>query len=271
MSNIDEFFSTVTVLDTETTHLHAEQAEIVEIASARKIDNQWKCVGLLLGANQGIPPAASAKNNISKKMIQGLPTFSEKTDEIKDLLSWPQNHWYVAHNARYDREVLAMAWIEAGDDASVDICTDQSRWICTWRLSRQLLSHEYTDCEYGLNFLRYFLELPVPDNLRLHRADDDSYLCAVLLEYLIDYAVQKGFVDPASDIGTQLNMLCWGPINQTVWPFGKNRGKKLVDIPDDYYAWALKNVSALHEDSPDYDFDLTESVRKILESRILNG
>lgn len=271
MSKINEFLSKVTVLDTETTHLLAEQAEIVEIASTRRINDQWHSTGMLLGANQGIPAAASAKNNISKKMIEGLPTFAEKTSEIKSLLSWPENTWYVAHNARYDREVLAMAWVEAGDDDSVDLCTDQSRWICTWRLSRQLLAHEYTDCEYGLNFLRYFLELPVPDDLRLHRADDDSYLCAVLLEYLIDYGIEKGFIDENSDIGIQLNKLCWGPINQTVWPFGKNRGKKLTDIPDDYYSWALKNVTALDENSPDYDFDLTESVRKILESRILNS
>lgn len=271
MSNVTDFLKNVTVLDTETTHLLPEQAEIVEIAAAKWSGSSWQSQSMLLGAEHGIPAAASAKNNISNRMIKGLPTFADKTHEIKDLLNWPNTRWYVAHNARYDREVLAMSWTAVGDDDSVDICTDKSRWICTWRLSRQLLSHEYTDCEYGLNFLRYYLDLPVPEGMQLHRAKDDTDICAVLLEFLVDYAVKKQFIDADLDVGTQLNKICWDSINQTIWPFGKNRGKQLSEIPNDYYIWALKNISALDENSSDYDWDLTESVRKLLESRIINS
>lgn len=268
-TNIKTFFSKVTVLDTETTHLHPEQAEIVEIAGVHYSDDRWNAQGMMLGAAHGIPPEASAKNNISNKMIAGLPIFAERTNNIKSLLRWPDTQWYVAHNARYDREVLAMSWTEVGDDSSVDICADQYRWLCTWRLSRHILAHEFNDCEYGLNYLRYRLELPVPDDMRLHRADDDAYLCAILLEFLTIYALEKGIIDDNADIGTQLNKLCWSAIPQVTWPFGKHRGKSLTDIPNDYYTWAFTNLSALNEDSNDYDLDLSESVRKVLEARLL--
>lgn len=269
MSSINDFLNNITVLDTETTHLLPEQAEIVEIAAVRRIDDVWLPKGMLLGAVHGIPPEASAKNNISNKMIKDLPTFADRIVDIKNMLHWPHTQWYVAHNARYDREVLAMSWTATGEDDSVELCSDHSRWICTWRLSRHLLAHEFVDCEYGLNYLRYRLDLAVRDDMRLHRADDDAYLCAILLEYLTNYAVEKGFIDPAGNIGQQLNQLCWSPITQQTWPFGKYRGKPLSEIPNDYYTWAIKNIPALDDSSSEYDMDLSESVRTVLELRLL--
>ena len=69
-----EFYTSITVLDTETTNLLADQAEIVELAAAR-FDPQagWVVRDRLFNARNGIPPAASAKNNISPRMIRDQP------------------------------------------------------------------------------------------------------------------------------------------------------------------------------------------------------
>jgi DNA polymerase III epsilon subunit-like protein len=271
MTNEKDFLSSVSVMDTETTHLDTSLAEIVEIAEAHWIDGTWSTQGMLLGAVNGIPPAASAKNNISGRMIEGRPIFAESLDEITQLLDWPNRRFYAAHNAAYDRRVLAEAWKKLGRDRDVDACLDDSKWICTWRLSRHLLAHDFDDIEYGLNYLRYLLDLPVPDSLRLHRASDDTYLCAILLEHLVNVAVGSGMIDPTGDVGAQLNHLCWSPIIQSTWPFGKYRGKLLAEIPNDYYAWALNNVDAIREGSSGYDMDLAESVRRTLEARLLTN
>lgn len=269
MSAIEKFLSSVIVLDTETTNLHPELAEIVEVAEAHWIGGTWSTQGTLLGAKNGIPPAASAKNNISNKMIAGLPTFDDRIDDIRKLLNWSKAGYYVAHNANYDRKVLVRAWQDSGTQADIDLCKQDRRWLCTWRLSRQILAHDFEDMEYGLNYLRYKLDLPVADNLRLHRASDDTYLCAILLEYLVTAAINNGMIDADSDIGSQLNELCWSPIIQRTWPFGKYKGKDLDSIPNDYYSWAFKNVDSLKDDSSDYDMDLAESVRRVLEARLL--
>jgi DNA polymerase III epsilon subunit-like protein len=271
MTNISTFLSSVSVIDTETTHLDYSLAEIIEVAEAHWTEGTWSTQGMLMGAINGIPPAASAKNNISNRMIEGKPTFADAIGEVRQILSWPMRSYYVAHNAAYDRRVLAEAWKRSGTDTDLTVCADDSKWICTWRLSRHILAHDFDDIEYGLNYLRYLLDLPVPDSLRLHRAADDTYLCAILLEYLVNAAIRTGKISDDADIGEQLNQLCWSPIIQTKWPFGKYRGKPLTEIPNDYYVWAFNNVDAVREESPGYDMDLAESVRLVLEARLLSS
>lgn len=262
------FKYSITVLDTETTNLFPEKAEIVEIAGAKWRNDKWQTESTLLGANNGIPPEASAKNNISNRMIQGLPTFEQSIDKVCEILGWPDTEYYVAHNANYDRTVLAYAWDRLGNTQFKEICDNQKRWICTWRLSQHILAHEFADCEYGLNYLRYRLDLPVEDNIQQHRAKDDTYLCAVLFDYLVSAAIKNKFIDPTKDICLQLMELCWSPIIQKTWPFGKYRGTPLIEIPNDYYTWALANLPALMESSKDYNMDLAESVRQALETRL---
>lgn len=263
-----KFLSTVTILDTETTNLLPDQAEIVEVAAARWTTTGWDTKGMLIGSKNGIPPEASAKNNISNRMLHGLPTFSDLADTVSKLLHWDSTTYFVAHNSKYDQAVLFNAWKDAGKLIYAKTCNDKTRWICTWRLSQHILAHEFTDCEYGLNYLRYRLDLPVPDTTKLHRAADDTYICALLFDYLISAAIKNHTIDPEGNICQQLNELCWSPIIQSTWPFGKYKGSLLTEIPNDYYSWAFKNIPALNEKSSDFNADLTESIRQVLEKRL---
>jgi hypothetical protein len=271
MMSTRKFLTEVTVLDTETTNLIAEQAEIVELASARFDDsNGWVIRDRLFNARQGIPPAASAKNNISPRMIQDQPYWDQCTKEIKDMLAWDKAKYFVAHNCSYDQAVLAAAWDRCGS-ADVASSHNQSDWICTWRLSKQILGHDFGDIEYGLNYLRYLLDLPVPDSHVSHRAGADTLMCALLLERLISIGVEKDLLSLDADLGSQLHALCWSTIQIAVWPFGKYRGVALTEIPDDYWVWALKNLPALNDAEAGYDRDLAENVRLLLEARLADA
>lgn len=271
MNIIDEFKKSVSVIDTETTHLFPDQCEIVEIARANWSKNEWHVDSMLLGAYSGIPPEASAKNNISNKMIQGKPKFDQNVKNIKTLLNWDDSKYFIAHNASYDRIALSTAFTKIHNGTDIKICKDDNRWLCTWRLSKHILNHEFSDIQYGLGYLRYFLDLDVPDSYGAHRADIDTFVCAKLLDKLIDKALENKLIDLNEDIGVQLNKLCWSPIEIKKWPFGKNKGLLLSELTNDYYMWALKNIAQLQEDNPSYDYDLAESVRQLLETRLTNN
>lgn len=269
MTQIAIFKQNATVLDTETTNLSPDLCEIVEVAGAKWDGTRWVAKGLLLGAYHGIPPEASAKNNISSRMIKDLPKFDQNIGVIKDLLGWPHTRYFVAHNAEYDRAALTTAFTKMHGGSDAKICKDNARWICTWRLSRRILVHDFSDVQFGLNYLRYRLDLPVEDTIGVHRADQDTIVCAALLDRLIAIAIDNKMLDPNDDIGQQLVSMSWDHIPVKLWPIGKYRGQLLNDIPNDYYAWALKNVSQLQEDQPGYNADLSESVRQVLEQRLL--
>lgn len=264
----ENFLSTVTVLDTETTSLHANQAEIVEIAGAVYDGKTWQIKDTLLGAKNGIPPEASAKNHISSRMINGLPTFSESVDLVCNILRWPSSKYWVAHNSSYDQEVMAHAWVNSNNLSYIELAIDNSRWICTHRLAKQLLPFNFNDMQYNLNYLRYKLDLLIPDSFGSHRAAVDALTCATLFEFLINYAIETNVVTNDSTLGEQIHALCWKPFHIDKWPFGKHKGKLLSEIDTDYLIWAGNNVDCLNDKLPQFDFDLSFNFLAELEKRI---
>lgn len=266
--NRDTFLKSVTVLDTETTNLSPENAEIVEIGGASYDGKTWNISSMLMGAANGIPPEASAKNNISNRMIDGLPLFGEVMADVKKIFRWNNSLYYVAHNSQYDQKVLKASFSRINLENDADIAIDNANWICTHRLAKQIIDFDFADMQYNLSYLRYRLDLPVPDSAGVHRAGDDTLTCALLFEFLVDFALAKNLVTNTETIGKQLHDLCWGFVPMKVFPFGKNKGKTFSEIPTDYYLWALKNMDSLKDTSKSYDPDLAENIRIELEKRI---
>jgi len=272
MTNITQFLKSVTVLDTETTNMDPKVCEIVEVAGAIWDHDRWYVSSTLLGSHEEIPYAASAKNNISRKMIAGLPTFDQSVDYVKAMLSWNSNNYLVGHNVAYDRQALKTAFERISSKSDVEQCDNLNKWICTWRLSKQILINEFNDVQYGLSYLLYRLDLDVSQhNGAFHRAGFDTFVTAKLLEKLIEIGIENGTLDPNQPLGPQLVELSWKFIPIKKWPIGgKNKGVLLTDLPNDYYAWALKTLDQLREGSPTYDEDLAESVRLVLSDRLEN-
>lgn len=263
----EQFLRSVTVLDTETTNIDVTKAEIIEIASGIYSNPEWQVETQLLGSHQPIPPEASATHHISNRMIEHKPKFSECVPEVMGTLAWSQP-WRVAHNAAYDQAVLAKAFEDSGHVDQARSAQDKQTWICTYRLAKKILNGHFPDMKYGLSYLRYRLDLAIPDHVPAHRADADVYTCAALLELLVDFAIDTHQIDDQLPLGAQLNKLCWSAFNITHWPFGKHAGTALADLSTDYYLWALENMDALKEHHPSYDADLASSVAQELEKRL---
>lgn len=268
MDKIIEFFNSIIVVDTETTSVDTSKAEIIEVASGRLLDGDWYTSELLLGSLRPIPPEASAVNHISDRMIANLPTFDDKMDEIDSILHSDTVKSMVAHNANFDRKVLAESYRRCNEQERYHQFDQEREWICTWRLAKAVLGIDYDRMQYGLSYLRYFLDLDVDDDLAAHRAAVDVITCGRLLERLLSLAIERNLVDPTEDILPQLISLCWDPIPITKWSIGKKyAGRNLQDIPSDYYLWAIVNIDELNENHSRFNQDLAKSVEDILSER----
>jgi DNA polymerase III epsilon subunit-like protein len=268
MNKIDEFLSQVSVIDTETTHIDVLKAEIIEIAGGAYVDGAWAVRSKMFKSMDPIPPEASAIHYISNRMIANEPLFAKAVAEGAAVLGLGKYHYMVAHNSDYDQKVLdnnfskAFSWDDWKDYETRD------RWICTWRLAKAVIGVNYDEVKsFGLGYLRYYLELDVPDDLPAHRADADVTTCGRLLEKLIELGIDNGKLDPEEDLGPQIHELCWGPIYIPQWKFGKHKGKLLEEIPTDYYMWAIQNMDVLNDENQNFDSDLAYSVEKVLTDR----
>ena len=243
---VEEFLSQVTILDTETTGVDFKESEVIEVAGGKYDNGQWIVKEMLLGSNNPIPVGASAVNYISNKMIAGLPTFGDVTQEVNEIISLDNTEYMVAHNSNFDRRIMVASY-ERINSNDFDKFKIQEDWICTWKMAQQLLGHRYDEIKYSLSYLRYLLDLDVDDSLPPHRAASDVITCGRLLEALLDIAIKYEFVDASKDIGPQLQKLCWQPLMISKWPLGKHKGR-------------LINAK--------FDEDLAYTVAKVLEVRL---
>ena len=242
----DEYKSLIAdcvTLDTETTSVDTKEAEILQLAHT--VDFHGEPANILYRSVKPIPPEASAIHHISNRMIRGLPTFGQKVEPIQSLVAQGAR-FYVAHNADFDKNVIINSCKRDGlDDEAAHF--EAARWICTWRLAKAVLGVDYTKLQYNLSYLRYALDLDVPDDLPAHDGRADVIVCAKLFEMLVELAVMDKKIYPGQDLGEQLYDLCWQPKKVETWPFGKYKGQKLADIPTDFYMWAIDKVDSLQE------------------------
>lgn len=263
-----KLLSKIRVIDTETTFTEIEVAELVEIGMAVwnfNIDN-WQTNSSLFDSWIPIPAEASAVNNISRHLLAGRPKFSESIPVANNLLGFNEMPIWVAHNAKFDRDILVNNYKKLNMLEQATQLSNTDNWICTLRLAKQLLIPDFPITTFSLNYFRYFFDLPV-ENRALHRADVDCLVCGEFLKLLVSYGLESGKLDPNIDIAEQLVALSNAPITIATWPFGKYRGTNLVDIPTDYYMWAMKNMDALNDELPNYDADLAASVADVLVKR----
>jgi DNA polymerase III epsilon subunit-like protein len=261
-----KFLSTVAVIDTEATSLEAKEAEIIELGVARYENNKWGYCDALFSASKPIPPGCSAVCNISNRMVKDKPLFSKSINYVIELLDFTNTKYFVCHNVRYDQSILNSNFKRAGVDFDFSSDLGQDSWICTYRLAKKLLVKE-SSIEYNQQFLRYWFNLSVPENFPAHRAGSDALVCAHLLEKLVKYAIANDFIEENENIGAQLVKICWEPQVVSTWPFGKNKGKNISDLPNDFLKWAILNVDVLNDSAPAYDPDLAHAVEQEILKR----
>ncbi len=272
---IKKFLMQCLVVDTESTGLDPQVAEICEIGTAITLDGITPITkDKLFGTELPIPFAASSKNNISRKMIADLPKVTDDEDLISKMLHVYDKKikYYVAHNFKYDKELLTSTFGTRNDRGFEEIANRimNTRWLCTYRLAQHLFkpSEEDPNLAYALNYLRYAFDLPVEGTV--HRAGDDSRVTWFLLQFIAEYyleAFQDDELDESFDLGEQLFELSKIIIKIDVMPFGKHKGEKLSDVPDSYYKWMLEKSDMLNESSEGFSPDFAESVLEELNRR----
>ena len=213
------------VLDTETTGLDTSKDQFVELASLvfNYSDPGESTTMFEELANPGIPIPVEAKatHHITEKDIQDarppadvlLSMFQAMTPQS------PVDYW-VAHNAPYDRGILAL----------VNPAFQKYQWIDTVRCAKHIwpLAPGYSN-----QVLRYWLDLDLahmlPPGLYPHRA-------------LYDVIVTTGILKEMLKVRTpaELYTLTNTPVLLEICQLRKHKGLKWKNVPRDYLSWVVK-------------------------------
>lgn len=219
--------TTIRCIDFETTGIPSESDPhaIVEIGWCDLVDGVLSLPSAVL-CNPGrpIPHEAMAVHHITDDMVKDA-------SGTVDVLGSPD--YFAAHNADYEQQ-----FFRAGRP-----------FICTYKVALRLWPEA---ASHGLQFLRYHLGLAAPEHAAMppHRAGPDAYLCAVLMQRIIEE--NKVSID---------DMVRWsaGPALLPRITFGKHKGSKWEDVPTDYLDW-LAHKS-------DMDRDVKANARHHLKQR----
>jgi len=212
---------TYRVIDIETTGTDPEKDRICEIAFVDVWDTSR--YGNIFGkhwsslVNPGIPmpPEASAVHHIIDEDVKSAPSFDEVVDEV--FGPGTEVEVFVAHNAKFDSSFLP----------------EQPAWICTYKCALRV----WPEFEKHSNqYLRYRLNLPVPRDVEVHRALGDATVTAYLLVELLKHATHEQMIEWSKE-----------PPLFTILSFGKHKGERWEDLPDDYLTWIVEK-SDLDED-----------------------
>lgn len=259
MTKKEEFLKKCMVLDTETNSDDYKIAEIIESGFAvMKDDGDWSIFQELhKPVDRPIPPKVESICYITNEMVEDKPHFINERHKFQNVVNQYQDGYLVAHNHFFDMRVLERHGIDV----------ENFNWICTWRLSKKLFNGIDSIEETNLPYLRFALDLDVPIEMICHRAGNDSYMTAKLLEFLVDMMVETGVIDKSQEFGPQIAQFCAEPIIYERMPFGKYKGELMTDIPHSYWQWAMKNTHWFDEEADNFDPDLMASIHRALEDR----
>lgn len=253
MSNKEDFLQSCLVLDTETNSNQHKIAEIVESGFVIRDGTDWTIFQELHKPVNPIPPKVESICYITNAMVADKPAFSDSKDVFQEVVDGYSSGFLVAHNSFFDMHVLANNGID----------TSKHTWICTYRLAKKLFNGVDTIEETNLPYLRFALELDVPITMYCHRAGNDSYITAKLLEVLVDL-MEDGIIDKSLPYGPQIAKWAAEPIIYERMPFGKHKNELMSEVPRSYWQWAMKNTDWLNEDADGFDPDLAASIHKAL-------
>jgi len=255
MSLREDFLQSCLILDTETNSDDYKIAEIIESGFVIREGNDWTIFQELHDTEERpIPPKVQAICYITPAMVVDLPTFLDSKDVFQSVVDGYSNGYLVAHNHFYDMRVL--------DRHGID--TTNHSWICTWRMAKKLFNGIEEIEETNLPYLRFALQLDVPIEMRCHRAGNDSYITAKLLETLIDLLEENGTIDRTLPYGPQIAKWAAEPIIYERMPFGKHKGELMTAIPQSYWEWGMKNTDWFNEEADNFDPDFAASVHRAL-------
>lgn len=257
MSNKEEFLKQCIILDTETTGKDYNTAEIIESGFVIREDNDWTIFQELhKPVLTVIPATVQSICYITNKMVEDKLSFMDSKETFQLVMDGFSHGYAVGHNYFYDMKVLQHHGINLPKTS-----------ICTWRMAKKLFSDNPEIEETNLPYLRFALELDVPIEMRCHRAGNDSYMTAKLLEVFVTFMEQMGIIDRDQPYGPQIIDWANAPIIYERMPFGKHKGELMKNIPMSYWMWGMKNTDWFNEDADNFDPDLAASINLVIDDK----
>lgn len=256
MSYRAEFLKQCLVLDTETDSDNFRTAIIVETGVAIKDNNEWTIFQELHNPGKPIPPIVQSICYITDAMVVDKPIFTNVKDKFQDIVNG--FNYMIAHNSFFDEQVLKNHGINFAN----------KEFICTWRMVKKLFNDDSSVEHTNLPYLRFCFNLDVPIEMHCHRAGNDSYITAKLLEVILDKMENDKIIDQTIPYGPQILEWLKEPIIYKKMPFGKHKGELMDDVPLNYFKWAIGNMDSLNENADNYDPDLAASVILAVEKKL---
>ncbi|MBU6370806.1 MAG: hypothetical protein KGH93_01470 [Patescibacteria group bacterium] len=170
---------------------------------------------------------SSSITHITNKMLADKPPFSGSA-MAKELAAILKKGILVAHNAKFDISMLEAEKISV------------PRFICTLRMARYLDRDDKIP-EYGLQFLRYFLDLDIPKHTHAHDAEGDVIVLRALFGRLLaKMAEETGSEKTAIETMVEISK---NPVILRRLNFGKYKDKSFEDVlaaDRQYLEWLLR-------------------------------
>ena len=198
-------------IDTETHDL--KDPRLVQLAWSNWIN--WDTKQYLYKPEQAITPWASSVHHITNEMVETAPSFKDMKDECQYIIN---DSIIVAHNAKFDLQVLENEWIPRLESH-----------ICTYKVAYKVLE----DAEnHQLQYLRYFTWIykNLPSDLLAHEARSDVEVLKELFRYLLKFKSPEEMIEISSK-----------PILLRSLSFGKCKWIPLENVPKSYLQWLLGN------------------------------
>ena len=186
---------------------------------------------------------AMSVTNITNKMVENEEAFSgsEFAQDLQNLLN---ENILVAHNAQFDIAMLENEGIKV------------PQHICTLKLSRYL-DDQAEILEHNLQFLRYYYDIDLNQEVVAHSADGDVLVLEAVFNHIFELAKQKSSTENEEDIIQRMIEISKKPSLIRRFSFGKHINKLVQDVlieDRSYLEWFLKNK---REEGTDEDWIYT--------------
>ena len=208
-------------LDTETTGNELQKDRLMEVCYKVRGEKEIFCE--LFKPPLPISVKSMSVTHITNKMVEGKQPFQGSSFE-KELSSFLETHTLVAHNAPFDITMLKSEGLSVPS------------FIDTLRVARYLDTDAVIP-EYNLQYLRYYLDINIPE-AKAHDAKSDVLVLEALFERLFEKLKKIEKTDEQTL--EKLLEISSHPSLMKKFTFGKHIGRLVEEVArtdKDYLEW----------------------------------
>ena len=234
-------------LDTETTGLEIRDGNrIIEIGCVEMIDRKLTHNNYhqYIKPDRDSEEGALAVHGITTEFLADKPRFA---DIAEDFLNYIKGAELIIHNAPFDIAILKNEGVET------------IQFIDTLKVAKHLDSQGIIP-EYNLQYLRYYLDIEIPE-ATAHDAKGDVLVLEEVFKRLFDKV--RSTTETDDEAHQKMIELSTKPLLIAKINFGKHKGKTVSDIAHEdagYLKWLLNQKRQNPDGEEDWIYTLEKYV-----------